>query len=113
MVEPTTPVEIYRTDGRIERHYIPRRGMLRWCREQIGAEVCDTVSLPGGRVMLVDDHGYESREEVRGNVTTLVPVRALKPVNANATALYHAVCKPGTTFEIVGDVAVIIDEHVP
>lgn len=37
-------------------------------------------------------------------------IRARKPVNAKATELYHAVCKPGTTHQIVGDVAIVNDE---
>ena len=63
----------------------------------IGADACDSVSLNHlGRplqVMLVDDTGM-----IDG-----------KPVNAKATALYHANCRPGTTHPICGDVAVVFD----
>lgn len=32
------------------------------------------------------------------------------PVNAKATELYHANCRPGTTHEIRGDVCIVLDE---
>jgi hypothetical protein len=32
-----------------------------------------------------------------------------KPVNPKATALYHAICKPGTLHSIHGDVAIVHD----
>ena len=63
----------------------------------IGADTVDTVSLRHLghplQVMLVDDAGHQLR----------------RPVNAKATALYHANCKPGATHQIVGDVAVVFD----
>lgn len=60
-------------------------------RSRINAECLDTVNLRDGRVMLVDDNGVSKK----------------LPVNAAATGLYHAVCKPGTTHQIRGDVAVV------
>ena len=33
--------------------------------------------------------------------------RALTKAVADATALYHGVCHPGTTHQIVGDVAIV------
>ena len=61
--------------------------------------------------MLVDDEGYESRMvQVEPGLFVMQPVRALKPVNAIATELYLSVCAPGTTHQIVGDVAVVPDE---
>ena len=59
----------------------------------IGAEVLDTVNLRDGRVMVIDDAG------------------AIKnlPVNPEATGLYHAICIPGTTWLIRGDVVIVRD----
>jgi hypothetical protein len=64
----------------------------------IGADTIDTVNLreggrPTGVVMMVDDTGL-----VDG-----------KPANPSATALYHSVCRPGTTHPICGDVALVND----
>jgi hypothetical protein len=59
----------------------------------IDADCLDTVNLRDGRVMLVDDNSISKG----------------LPVNAKATDLYHAVCRPGTTHEIRGDVAVVFD----
>ena len=68
----------------------------------IDAAGLDTVALrhlgDPLQVMLVDDLGH---------------VEARKPVNPKATALYHANCVPGTTHEIVGDVAIIFDDDDP
>jgi len=62
-------------------------------------------------VMAIDDRGYESTMvEVGDGRYKLQPVRALKPVNQRATELYHAICNPGTTHQIVGDVAIVHDE---
>jgi len=44
-------------------------------------------------VMIVDDAGHQKG----------------LPVNAAATALYHARCLPGTTHQIVGDVVIVPD----
>lgn len=61
----------------------------------LGADTLDTVNLrQGGRVMFVDDAGHE---------------KAL-PYNAEATRLYHSICKPGTTHFIAGDAIVTLDE---
>lgn len=64
----------------------------------IGADTLDSVNLrhlgSPPRVMLVDDNGHA----------------AGKPVNEEATRLYHANCYPGTTHQIVGDVVVVLDE---
>lgn len=63
----------------------------------IGAGTLDTVNLrhmgQPAHVMVVDDLGHD---------------RGL-PVNAEATRLYHANCKPGTTHTIRGDVVVVPD----
>ncbi len=109
----TTNVEIIRTSGKREQHTAPRDSVIEWVHGAIGAETLDTVNLRDGRVMMLDDNGYESRavELVPGH-TELQPVRPLKPDNAEATKLYHAVCVPGTTHKIVGDVAIVIDAEV-
>lgn len=79
----------------------------------IDADTLDSVVLKHLgeplHVMLVDDVGYESRAITDGNATLLVPVKARKPANRAATALYHANCQPGTTHRIVGDVYVCPD----
>lgn len=60
----------------------------------IGATCLDTVNLRDGNVMMVDDTGM-----IDG-----------KPVNPEATKLYHGICRPGTTHQICGDVAIVRDE---
>jgi hypothetical protein len=61
----------------------------------IGCSSLDTVSIDRRRrtVMFVDDTGMIDN----------------KPVNAKATALYRAVCKPGTLHQIHGDVVIVND----
>lgn len=60
--------------------------------------------------MAVDDFGWETEETDHGNGhIKLRPVRARKPVNEKATELYHAICVPGTTHQIVGDMAIMHD----
>jgi hypothetical protein len=79
----------------------------------IGAKTADSVSLRHMgyplHVMMVDDKGYDYKQVERGFHTALVARRARKPVNADATRLYHANCRPGTTHRIVGDVAIVPD----
>ena len=107
-------IHIIRTDGR----EVDVEGKYSAIGKLIGAVVLDSVNLRDGRVMLVDDLGYEVEQVEAGQQQTPYgmatvferrPVRARKPVNPKATALYHAVCKPGTTHQIVGDVAIIVD----
>jgi hypothetical protein len=87
-------VEIIRIDGSREQQHIPHKsGAISAIQKFIGAEMCDTVNLRDGRVMLVDDTGM-----VDG-----------KPVNAEATKLYHGLCHPGVLHPICGDVAIAID----
>jgi hypothetical protein len=62
----------------------------------IGCTGLDVVTLilgPKPTVMFVDDTGM-----IDG-----------KPVNAKATALYHARCKPGTVHQIHGHVVIVND----
>lgn len=90
---------ILRTDGtKVEYDQPPAKalGLMKWIQKEIGAEAsgCDIVNLRDGRVLVVDDVGM-----VNG-----------KPVNPEATLLYHGVCRPGTTHQIHGDAAVCWDE---
>lgn len=99
-------IHVIRTDGK-EEHYVWKFADI---RKLIGADTLDTVNLRDGRVMMVDDNGYETRTVMHPQgVAELVPVRAKKPFNAKATSLYWKVCKPGTTQAIVGDVAIVLD----
>lgn len=84
-------VEIIRTDGAIEFVEMPQGEI----EAAIGADGLCTVNLrQGNRIMICDDTGA-----VNG-----------RPVNAKATALYHSVCRPGTVWQIRGDVAIIREE---
>lgn len=107
-------VTVIRTDGTKEEHEIQYRGSFDPLYKLAGCDTFDIVNLRDGRVMLVDDHGYEceSIQDTPGTgpfKITMKPVRALKPVNVEATKLYHAVCVPGTTHQIVGDVIIAND----
>lgn len=95
MSKPPTlaEVEILRTGGERELHKVGKALLFDWCKRMIGADTIDTVNLRDGRVMLVDDVGL-----IDG-----------KPINPQATRLYHSVCKPGTTNPIAGDVAIAVD----
>jgi hypothetical protein len=90
---------IIRTDGAEAVH--GERPTMAMVLAAIGAPALDTVRIgrantpPDDQIMLVDDTGA---------------LRGL-PVNAKATALYHRVCKPGTTFEICGDVVLTYDRY--
>jgi hypothetical protein len=76
----------------------------------IGAATLDSVNLRNGQVMFVDDNGWETEcvEHAPGHIE-LRPTKARKPINVKATAIYHGVCIPGTTHQIVGDVAIVND----
>ena len=83
-------ITILRCDGTEETKEVHNMGEV---SRSIGAEYLDTVNLRDGTIMAVDDEGH----------------RLGKAINTEATKLYHAVCKPGTTHQIVGDVAILID----
>ncbi|WP_233854147.1 hypothetical protein [Paraburkholderia sp. HD33-4] len=72
---------------------IPLPMTIREVADLIGATTLDSVNLAHGEVMILDDLGCE---------------RGL-PVNATATAMYHARCVPGTTWPILGDVVIAPD----
>lgn len=102
-------VHIIRTDGREEVTDLKFASIP----AAIQAQTMDSVNLHDGRVMLIDDHGYEVQTiQHSENYVELRPIRRLKPANDKATALYHAVCKPGTTHQIAGDVAIVYDAEV-
>ena len=104
---------LIRTDGTVidfaEPVPIARLGEL------IGAAITDTVNLRHMgeplHVMVVDDLGYDTQMDEHGDGRFENRcVRARKPVNPEATRLYHLNCLPGTTHQIVGDVMVVPDE---
>lgn len=103
---------VIRTDGSHEQLGEPVK--LDAVARMIGARGFDTVGLHHlGRpllVMLVDDQGYDA-VFIEHNPTHYEtrPVKATKPVNEEATRLYHANCWAGTTHQIVGDVVVLPD----
>jgi len=103
---------LIRTDGTTRQ--LPGPVSMAEVGKLIGADCIDCVNLrhmgEPRHVMCVDDNGYETESTTAGNVTTLVPVRALKPVNRHATSLYWLNCAPGTTHAIVGDVLILPDE---
>lgn len=103
-------VTIIRTSGATEEHDLPRSGAIGEIEKLIGAALLDQVNLRDGRVMFVDDNGYESETvDHGGGRFELRHTIARKPVNPEATKLYHGVCRPGTTHQIVGDVAIVFD----
>jgi hypothetical protein len=87
--------KIIRTDGTEET--IDKRPTIDGISEAIHCATLDTVNIGRANgtdeVMLVDDSGALTG----------------KPVNEKATELYHRICKPGTTWEIRGDVAIVRD----
>jgi hypothetical protein len=83
---------VIRADGTEETHpHDPDTLQLRHVAALIGAGTLDSFSLRNGKRVWVDDLGH---------------TRGL-PLNAKATAMYHAICKPGTTHPICGEVAVV------
>jgi hypothetical protein len=110
-------VKVICVDGTESDHVVELKDSIDSIHELIGAECCDTVNLRDGRVMMVDDDGWET-EEHSEMVTedghtferiTLTPMRPRKPINEKATKLYWSVCKPGTIHQIAGDVAIVVD----
>jgi hypothetical protein len=104
--------KLIRADGTSEE--IPPGKSMADLRALIGAQGIDTVNLRHMgeplHVMLVDDKGYETEMVEKGSGHfELRPTKARKPVNAEATKLYLANCRPGTTHQIVGDVIVVPD----
>jgi len=87
---------LIKTDGTEQEVNLPSgRQKYAEIERLIGAACLDSVNLRDGRFMMVDDLGHQQE---------LAP-------NAKATALYHSVCVPGTTHQIVGDVVVVREEE--
>src|SRR5271168_3763004 len=85
--------KIIRVDGTETIH--ETKPSIRDIEKFIDAEMLDTVIIDfvHKQIMMVDDTGMCDG----------------KPVNPKATALYHAICKPGTLHCIHGDVAIVND----
>jgi len=83
--------KVVRTDGSETVHQ-GKVSIDEICR-LIGCDSLDTVRIGPRRelTMFVDDTGM-----IDG-----------KPVNPKATALYHAICRPGTVWAIHGDVVIV------
>ena len=62
-------------------------------------------------MMIVNDEGYDFTSVDHGTHIENVPLRPKFPVNIKATELYHDICIPGTTHQIVGDVAIFHDDE--
>lgn len=108
-------ITVIRVDGREEQHEIDRATAFPTMQRLIDARTLEVVNLRDGRVMCIDEDGYEVQVVEREPPPSFdfaaerVPLRPLKPANPKATALYHAVCVEGTTHQIVGDVAIVRD----
>lgn len=85
-------IKVLRVDGSVET-FEHEKVELERLYPLVDTDCFDTVMLRKGKVMLVDDNGYFRK----------------KPVNKKATELYHEVCKPGVTHQIVGDVVIVND----
>lgn len=87
--------KLIRADG--STMALPTGSPMEWLRTLIKADTLDTVNLrhlgEPLHVMLVDDNGHSKG----------------LPVNPEATKMYHANCRPGTTHSIRGDVIVVPD----
>lgn len=86
-------IEVLYVDGRRVEMDISRHNAIRQIHKLIGCDTGDTVNLRDGRVMCVDDTGM-----VDG-----------KPVNKQATKLYHSIYS--TQFSIHGDAAIVVDKY--
>jgi len=118
-VEPRSFLVI-RTDGSEEVVALAQNAkVLAALRTALGFDTFDFVRigklLPladrnSDLMMVVDDGGYEYEVVEHSPVhREHVATKAKKPANAKATAFYHAICVPGTTHQIVGDVAIFHD----
>jgi hypothetical protein len=91
--------KLIRTDGTTLD--LPTGRSIKELSVMINADILDTVSLHHMgqplHVMILDDLGHDKG----------------LPVNPEATKLYWANCKPGTTHNILGDVIVVPDEDFP
>lgn len=85
---------VVRTDGTVEQ--LDGKQTLPQVYKHIGGG-CDCIDVVNlrkhGLVMIVDDEGMYAQPEI----------------NETATALYHSVCVPGTTWPIRGNVVIVPD----
>jgi hypothetical protein len=102
---------------RAEQHELPQDRLCEAIYRLISCDTFDAVMFrdsigkPTGYVMLVDDDGWECETVDHGNGhIEMVPVRARKPINPEATRIYRAQCKAETAHRIAGDVAIAWDE---
>lgn len=84
-----TKVHIIRVDGTEE--HVEKEGDL---APLIKADFLDHFMKDRTHIVFVDDLGLHKR----------------LPVNPKATAMYHAICRPGTTQPIVGDVMIVEED---
>jgi hypothetical protein len=101
-------VKVIRADGAEEDHTLEQASMSA-VKKLMGVEITDTVNLRNGTVMLVDDDGWNTEEQIHESGVTLKPTTPKKPINAKATILYRSVTRPGHDHQIVGDVAIVTD----
>jgi hypothetical protein len=113
-------VTIIRTNDTEETHTL-KRGDLAAVRALIDCQRIDTVRIDSVYVMVVDDDGYEVEvidhgvhpdPKQGGRPTHFIERKAMKakkPVNKKATALYHIV-RGNLEHNIVGDVAIVRDK---
>ena len=113
-VEKNT-ILVIRADGAEE--VVKGKPKVKEMRALIGAKGLDFVRIgklvPSDLTMAVDDFGWETEKIETPGKIELRPIRPRKPINAKATALYLAICRPGTTHQIAGDVAIFHDEDIP
>jgi hypothetical protein len=112
----THRVTIIHPDGAIVDSQVNPDTVMDQIHEALGGRRMDTVNLRDGRTMWVIDDGWETEpiEHGPGHIE-LKPTKAKFPINHRATALYRAVCRPGTTYRITGIVAITYgeDEETP
>ena len=86
MTEPTTLQRaILKADGTIVP--LDRPATFEDITKVLGGALPNFIHLRDGRMLMCDDNG-----RARG-----------LPHNVQATALYHSICRPGTTSPVVGD----------
>lgn len=116
--------EVIRTTGEREWHELGK-DWLGDIRRLIGARTLDMVTLRDRvHVMCVDDDGYETelidhglqpdRHRPGQAIQTWENkcIKAKKPVNVEATKLYHQKLGRVVDHQIVGDVAIVDDRDV-
>jgi hypothetical protein len=101
-------VEVIRTNGDEEKHEVPRSGVWPAIKKLLGCQIVDRVNLRDGRVMIVDDEGWETETIERDGGIEVRPTKPRRPLNDKATAIYRSVTRPND-HQIAGDVAIVVD----